>query len=65
MSSFFFQELQLITVLLLIFDSYMSVKHKVCVSKTVFGIFHFRSRFLLKFIFLLNKAYKLFDFKTS
>ena len=46
MPSFFFRELELITALLLICDSYMSWKHKVCLSKTVCGIFHFRFRFV-------------------
>ena len=42
------------------------LEHKVRLSKTVCGIFHFRFRFiLLKFIFLFNKMHGLFDFKTS
>ena len=64
MPSFFFCELQLITALLLICDSYMSttfVSLKLCV-----GIFILDSiSFLLKFTFLLNKMRGLFDFKTS
>ena len=43
MPSFFFRELQLITVLLLICDSYMSLScAQPCarLSKTVYGIFH-------------------------
>ena len=43
MPSFFFRELQLITVLLLICNSYM---HQVRLSKTVCGILHFRFRFV-------------------
>ena len=66
MPAFFFRELQLITFLLLIYDSYMSlstrfVSLKVCVG---FSLFDFVS-FLLKFIFLFNKMHELFDFKTS
>ena len=39
--------------------------HKVCLSKTVCGIFHFDSvSCLLKFIFLFNKMHGIFDFKT-
>ena len=42
------------------------LKHKVYLSRTVCGIFHFRfRRILLKFIFLFNKKHGLFDFKTS
>ena len=41
MLSFFFRELQLITVLLLICDS-----HKIRLRKTVCGIFHFRFHFV-------------------
>ena len=41
------------------------LKHKVRLSKTVCGIFHFRFTFLLKFIFLFNKMHGLFDFKKS
>ena len=65
MSSFFFPELQLITVLLLIRDSYMSLNTKLFSLKQSVGtsIFDFVS-FLLKFIFLLNKMHGLFDIKT-
>ena len=42
------------------------LKHKVRLSKTVFGFFIFDSvSFLLKFIFFFNKMHGLFDFKTS
>ena len=42
------------------------LKHKVCLFKYVFGIFHFWFCFvLLKFIFLFNKMHGLSDFKTS
>ena len=42
------------------------LKHKVCLSKTVCGIFHLRFCFvLLKFILLFNKMNELFDFKRS
>ena len=41
------------------------LKHIVHLSKTVFGIFHFRFvSFLLKFVFLFSKKHELFDFKT-
>ena len=63
---FFFRELQLITVLLLICHSYMSwstrfVSLKLCVGFSIFD----SVSFLLKFIFLFNKMHGLFDFKTS
>ena len=64
MPYFFFRELQLITILLFICDSYMStsfVSLKLCVG---FSIFDFAS-FLLKFIFLFNKMHGFFDFLTS
>ena len=65
-SSFFFHKLQLITVLLLICNSYMSwsarfVSLKLCVWFSILDSFSF----LLKFIFLFNKMHGLFDFKTS
>ena len=55
MPSFFFRELQLIKVLLLICDSYMS---KVRLSKTVCGIFHFRFPFVFikVYIFIQQNA---------
>ena len=63
---FFFRELQLITFLLLICDSYMNwstkfVSLKLCVGFSIFG----SVSFLLKFIFLFNKMHGLFDFKAS
>ena len=63
---FFFCELRLITVLLLICDSHISwstrfVSLKLCVG---FSIFNFIS-FLLKFILLFNKMHGFFDFKRS
>ena len=66
MPTFFFRELQLITVLLLICDSYMSwskkfVSLKLCVRFSIFDSVSFS----LKFIFLNNKMHELFDFKTS
>ena len=62
---FFFRELQLITVLLLIYGSYMNrstrfVALKLCVGFSIFD----SVSFLLKFIFLFNKIHGLFDFKT-
>ena len=43
------------------------LKHKVRLSETVCGNFHFRFRsiFMWKFIFFLNKMLGLFDFKMS
>ena len=66
MPSFFFRELQLITVLLLIFDSYMGrsksfVSLKLCVRFSIFDSL----LFLLKFMFLFNKKHRLFEFKLS
>ena len=66
MLSFFFGELQLITVLLLISYSYMSrstsfVSFKLCVEFPIFD----SVSLLLKFIILFNKMNGLFDFKTS
>ena len=63
---FFFHELQLITVLLLICNSYTSwstwfISLKLCVGFSIFD----SVSFLLKFIFLFNKKHGLFDFKTS
>ena len=62
--TFFFRELQLITVLLLICDSYMSwstrfVSLKLCVGFSIFD----SVSFLLKFIILFNKMHGIFDFK--
>ena len=66
MPSFFFCELQLITNLLLIYDSYMSWSTWFVSLKlnVIFSIFDSVS-FLLKFIFLFHKMNELFDFKTS
>ena len=63
MLSFFFRELQLITVLLLICDSYMRwstrfVSLKLCVGFSIFNSISFLS----KFIFLFSKMHGLFDF---
>ena len=56
MPSFFFCELQRITVLLLIYNTYMSwstrlVSLKLCVGLSIFDY----ASFLLKFIFVFNK----------
>ena len=64
MRSFYFWELQLITVLLLIRSFYTSwstwfIALKLCVG---FSIFESVS-FLSKFILLFNKKHELFDFK--
>ena len=66
MPSFFFRELQIITFLLLIYDSYMSLSTRFVSLKVSggFSLFDFVS-FLLKFIFLFNKMHELFDFKAS
>ena len=59
--SFFFRELQLITVLLLI-----RTKAQGLFLHYVWDFpFSIPFRFLLKFIFLFNKMHGLFDFKTS
>ena len=65
MHYFFFRELQLITVSILIRNFYSSlstkfISLKLCVE---FSIFYSVS-FLLKFIFLFNKKHGLFDFKN-
>ena len=66
MPFFFFRELQLITVLLLICDSYMSWSTRFVSLKLYVGISIFESiSFLLKFVFLFNKMHGLFDFKPS
>ena len=64
MPSLFFRELQLITVLLLIRDSYTSTRFVSLNVYLVFSIFDSVS-FLLKFMFLFNKKHELFNFKTS
>ena len=62
---FFSHQLQLITVLVLICDCYMGwstrfiTSLKVCVGFSIFD----SVLFILKFIFLLNRKYGLFDFK--
>ena len=66
MSSVYFHELQLITVLLLISDSYMSlttrfVSLKLCSAFSIFDSI----LFLLIYIFLFNKMHGLFDFKMT
>ena len=66
MSSFYFRELQLITVLILICHSYMSWSTRFFSLKLpMCGNFCVRFfLFLLKFIFLFNKMHGLFDLKT-
>ena len=60
---FFFRELQLITVLLLICDSYMSWSTRFFSLKLYVGFPIFDSfSFLLKFIFLFHKMHGLSDF---
>ena len=63
---FFFRELQLITILLLIRNSYTSrstwfISLKQCVGFSITE----SVLFLLKFTFLFNKKHGLFDFETS
>ena len=64
--SFFFREIQLITVLLLICNSYMSWSTRFLSLKlrVRFSIFYSIS-FLLKFIILFIEMHELFDCKTS
>ena len=65
-SSFFFCELQLITVSLLICDSYMNWSTKFVSLKLYVWLSIFDTiSFLLKFKFLFNKMHGLFDFRTS
>ena len=64
--TFFFHEPQLITVLLLICNSYMSWSTSFVSLWNCVGFSIFNSvTFLLKFIFLFNKMYGLFEFWTS
>ena len=66
MPSFFFREPQLITVLFLICNFYMSWSTRFVSLKLRKGFYIFDSvLFLLKFIFLFNKMHGIFDFKTS
>ena len=66
MPSFFFHELWLITVLLLIWDSYMSWSTRLFSLKLCVRFSNFNSVSLLsKFIFLFNKMHWPFDFKIS
>ena len=65
-SLFFICNLQLITVLLLICDSYISWSIRFVSPKMYMGFSIFDSvSFLLEFIFLSNKKLGLFDFKMS
>ena len=65
MHYFFFRELQLITVLILICNFYSSLSTKFISLKLCVGFSIFYSvSFLLKFIFLFNKKHGLFDFKN-
>ena len=65
MPSSFFHDLQLITVLFLIRDSYMSWRASFVSLKVRVGFSIFNSvLFLLKFIFLFNKKHEIFYFKT-
>ena len=63
--SFYFRKLQLITVLLLISDTYMSRSTTFVSLKMWVGFSIFNSvLFLLTFVFLLDNTYGLSDFKT-
>ena len=65
MHYFFFRELQLITVSILIRNFYSSLSTKFISLKLCVGFSIFYSvSFLLKFIFLFNKKHGLFDFKN-
>ena len=66
MPSFFFRELQLITVLLLNCDSYMSWSTRF-VSLKPCGVFSISDSFsfLLKIVFLFNKIYGLVDLRHN
>ena len=61
MPSFFFRELQLITVFFFDLRFLYELKHKVRLSKTVCGIFHFRFRFVFikVYIFVQQNAWTL------
>ena len=63
MPSFFFREFHLITVLPSICD--YQLKHKVHLSKTVSGIFHFRFRFVFikVYIFVQQNSWTLLTLK--
>ena len=62
----FFRKPQLTTVLSLIRNSYTIWNTKFIFLKLCVGFFIFDSvLFLLKFIFLFNKKYELFEFKIS
>ena len=64
--SFFFREFKLITVLLLLCDSYMSWSTRFVSLRSVHGIFQFRFCFvLIKVYIFVQKIHGLFDFKTS
>ena len=64
MFCFFFRELQLITVLLLIWDSYMSWSTRFVSLELFVGFSILDSvSFLLQFTSLFNKMHGLFDFK--
>ena len=66
MHSFLFRELQLITVLLLICNSYKKLKHIAYLSETVFEIFRFQFRLLfIKLYIFVQQLHRLFEFKTS
>ena len=59
MSIFFFGKLQLITVLLFNLRFLYELKHKVRLSKTVCGIFHFRFRFVFVKVYIFVFLYSL------
>ena len=66
MPLFFFRDLQLITVLLSICDSYSSRSTRFVSLNLCLGFSILDSvPFLLKFIFLFNKMHGPFDFKTA
>ena len=65
MQSFFFRELQLITVLLLIRDSYMSWSTSFDSFKSLCWSFHFWFPFVFINFFCPTKNMDLFDFKKT
>ena len=63
---FIFRELQLMTILLLICNSFMVWSTRLVSLKLCMGFSLIDSvSFLLNFIFLFNKMHGFFDFKTS
>ena len=65
-NSYFFSELQVITVFTFNLRFLYELKYKVSASKTVCGIFHSRFRFVfIKVNIFVQKMHGLFDFKGA